>query len=159
MKLIERLIEEGGSDSSSRNFVSPKISENVVRLIGRHFPSYVESDYSKKKKKHRENVCFEKVDRFRSEIQLEGYPLRGLSLFRFGSDSHFPKLETRLSNLRGILGQLFPNSTSSSKKKKTTREANDVVLIVPSTGGEVFSKKEPDIGSSVAQNLWNLTRN
>ncbi|GFV43465.1 transposable element Tcb2 transposase [Trichonephila clavipes] len=43
MKLIERLIEEGGSDSSSRNFVSPKISENVVRLIGRHFPSYVES--------------------------------------------------------------------------------------------------------------------
>ncbi|GFY09498.1 piggyBac transposable element-derived protein 4 [Trichonephila clavipes] len=36
MKLIELLIEEGGSDSSSRNFVSPKISENVVRLIGRH---------------------------------------------------------------------------------------------------------------------------
>ncbi|GFY04928.1 hypothetical protein TNCV_2175841 [Trichonephila clavipes] len=51
MKLIERLIEEGGSDSSSRNFVSLKISENVVRLIGRHFPSYVESDCSKKKKK------------------------------------------------------------------------------------------------------------
>ncbi|GFV18733.1 uncharacterized protein LOC103524116 [Trichonephila clavipes] len=50
MKLIERLIEEGGSDSSSRNFVSPKISENVVRLIGRHFPSYVESDCSKKQK-------------------------------------------------------------------------------------------------------------
>ncbi|GFT90184.1 piggyBac transposable element-derived protein 4 [Trichonephila clavipes] len=48
MNLIERLIE-GGSDSSSRNFVSPKISENVVRLIGRHFPSYVESDCSKKK--------------------------------------------------------------------------------------------------------------
>ncbi|GFS99700.1 piggyBac transposable element-derived protein 4 [Trichonephila clavipes] len=44
MKLIERLIEEGGSDSSSRNFVSPTISENVVRLIGRHFPSHVESD-------------------------------------------------------------------------------------------------------------------
>ncbi|GFX29788.1 piggyBac transposable element-derived protein 4 [Trichonephila clavipes] len=41
MKLIERLIEEGGSDCSSRNFVSPKISENVVHLIGRHFPSYV----------------------------------------------------------------------------------------------------------------------
>ncbi|GFX93021.1 piggyBac transposable element-derived protein 4 [Trichonephila clavipes] len=60
MKLIERLIEEGGSDSSSRSFVSAKISENVVRLIGRHFPSYVESDCSKKKKKkkkHRENVC------------------------------------------------------------------------------------------------------
>ncbi|GFT25566.1 hypothetical protein TNCV_1965021 [Trichonephila clavipes] len=57
MKLIERLIEEGGSDSGSRNFVGPKISENVVRLIGRHFPSYVESDSSKKKKKkHRENV-------------------------------------------------------------------------------------------------------
>ncbi|GFY04927.1 hypothetical protein TNCV_2175831 [Trichonephila clavipes] len=56
MKLIERLIEEGGSDSSSRNFVSLKISENVVRLIGRHFPSYVESECSKKKK-HRENVC------------------------------------------------------------------------------------------------------
>ncbi|GFW58563.1 piggyBac transposable element-derived protein 4 [Trichonephila clavipes] len=54
MKLIERLIEEGGSDSiySSRNFVSPKISENVVRLVGRHFPSYVESDCSKKKKKN-----------------------------------------------------------------------------------------------------------
>ncbi|GFX13278.1 hypothetical protein TNCV_2907011 [Trichonephila clavipes] len=50
MKLIEQLIEEGGSDSSSRNFVSPKISENVVRLIGRHFPSYVESDCSKKQK-------------------------------------------------------------------------------------------------------------
>ncbi|GFX97141.1 piggyBac transposable element-derived protein 4 [Trichonephila clavipes] len=48
MKLIERLIEEGGSNSSSRNFVSPKISENVVRLVGRHFPSYVESDCSKK---------------------------------------------------------------------------------------------------------------
>ncbi|GFW71793.1 piggyBac transposable element-derived protein 4 [Trichonephila clavipes] len=47
MKLIERLIE-GGSDSSSRNFASPKISENVVRLVGRHFPSYVESDCSKK---------------------------------------------------------------------------------------------------------------
>ncbi|GFT38321.1 hypothetical protein TNCV_2638831 [Trichonephila clavipes] len=50
MKLIERLIEEGGSDSGSRNFVGPKISENVVRLIGRHFPSYVESDSSHKKK-------------------------------------------------------------------------------------------------------------
>ncbi|GFW95143.1 piggyBac transposable element-derived protein 4 [Trichonephila clavipes] len=49
MKLIERLIEEGGSDSSSRNFASPNISENVVRLVGRHFPSYVESDCSKKK--------------------------------------------------------------------------------------------------------------
>ncbi|GFY13482.1 hypothetical protein TNCV_1803531 [Trichonephila clavipes] len=48
MKLIERLIEEGGSDSSSRNFASPNISENVVRLVGRHFPSYVESDCSKK---------------------------------------------------------------------------------------------------------------
>ncbi|GFU77926.1 piggyBac transposable element-derived protein 4 [Trichonephila clavipes] len=36
MKLIERLIEEGGSDSSSRNFASPNISENVVRLVGRH---------------------------------------------------------------------------------------------------------------------------
>ncbi|GFX49557.1 hypothetical protein TNCV_4901991 [Trichonephila clavipes] len=48
MKLIERLIEKGGSDSSSRNFVSPKISENVFRLIGRHFPSYVESNCSKK---------------------------------------------------------------------------------------------------------------
>ncbi|GFY14362.1 hypothetical protein TNCV_1021271 [Trichonephila clavipes] len=52
MKLIERLIEEGGG---SRNFVGPEISENVVRLIGRHFPSYVESDSSKKKKEHREN--------------------------------------------------------------------------------------------------------
>ncbi|GFW39585.1 hypothetical protein TNCV_3187561 [Trichonephila clavipes] len=50
MKLIERLIEEGGSDSGSRNFVGRKISENVIRLIGRHFPSYVESDTSKKKK-------------------------------------------------------------------------------------------------------------
>ncbi|GFV28956.1 piggyBac transposable element-derived protein 4 [Trichonephila clavipes] len=48
MKLIERLIEEGGSDSSSRNFASPNISENVVRLVGRHVPSYVESDCSKK---------------------------------------------------------------------------------------------------------------
>ncbi|GFU24270.1 hypothetical protein TNCV_3395901 [Trichonephila clavipes] len=48
MKLVERLIEEGGSDSGSRNFASPNISENVVRLVGRHFPSYVESDYSKK---------------------------------------------------------------------------------------------------------------
>ncbi|GFW62799.1 hypothetical protein TNCV_2625621 [Trichonephila clavipes] len=47
MKLIERLIEEGGSDSGSRNFVAPKISENVVRLVGRHFPSYVESNSSK----------------------------------------------------------------------------------------------------------------
>ncbi|GFY52263.1 transposon Ty3-I Gag-Pol polyprotein [Trichonephila inaurata madagascariensis] len=43
MKLIE-----GGSDSGSRNFVTPKIFENVVRLVGRHFPSYVESDSSKK---------------------------------------------------------------------------------------------------------------
>ncbi|GFS81605.1 piggyBac transposable element-derived protein 4 [Trichonephila clavipes] len=49
MKLIERLIEEGGSDSGSRNFVGPKISENVVRLVGRHFPSYVESDSPTKK--------------------------------------------------------------------------------------------------------------
>ncbi|GFV13817.1 transposable element Tcb1 transposase [Trichonephila clavipes] len=56
MKLIERLIEEGGSDSSSRNFVSPKISENVVRLIGRHFPSYVESDRSRKQKTSRKCV-------------------------------------------------------------------------------------------------------
>ncbi|GFV79601.1 hypothetical protein TNCV_1724261 [Trichonephila clavipes] len=56
MKLIERLIEEGGSDSGSRNFVGPKVSENVVRLIGRQFPSYVESDF-KKKKENRENVC------------------------------------------------------------------------------------------------------
>ncbi|GFX56501.1 tnp_zf-ribbon_2 domain-containing protein [Trichonephila clavipes] len=51
MKLIERLKEERGSDSDSRNFVGPKISENVVRLIGRHFPSYVESDSSKKKRR------------------------------------------------------------------------------------------------------------
>ncbi|GFW45672.1 uncharacterized protein TNCV_3246091 [Trichonephila clavipes] len=57
MKLIERLIEEGGSDSGSRNFVGPKISENVVRLIGRHFPSYVESDSSKKKKKNIAKMC------------------------------------------------------------------------------------------------------
>ncbi|GFT20135.1 hypothetical protein TNCV_1945701 [Trichonephila clavipes] len=56
MKLIERLIEEGGGDSSSRNFVSPKMFENIVRLTGRHFPSYVESDCSKKK--HRENVWY-----------------------------------------------------------------------------------------------------
>ncbi|GFW72256.1 putative DD41D transposase [Trichonephila clavipes] len=65
MKLIERLIEEGCSDSSSRNFVSLKISENVVRLIGRHFPSYVESDCSKKK--HRENMCDE------AHFWLNGY--------------------------------------------------------------------------------------
>ncbi|GFX17678.1 piggyBac transposable element-derived protein 4 [Trichonephila clavipes] len=50
MKLIERLIEEGSSDSGSRNFTGSKISENEVRLIGRHFPSYVESDSSHKKK-------------------------------------------------------------------------------------------------------------
>ncbi|GFT94517.1 piggyBac transposable element-derived protein 4 [Trichonephila clavipes] len=56
-KLIERLIEEGGSDYGSRNFVGPKISENVVRLIGRHFPSYVESDSSKKKKKNIAKMC------------------------------------------------------------------------------------------------------
>ncbi|GFY14891.1 hypothetical protein TNCV_234411 [Trichonephila clavipes] len=49
MKLIERLIEEGGSDSGSPNFVAPKTSENVVRLIGRHFPSYVKSDSLEKK--------------------------------------------------------------------------------------------------------------
>ncbi|GFY06669.1 piggyBac transposable element-derived protein 4 [Trichonephila clavipes] len=49
MKLIERLIEEGGSDSSSRNFASPNISENVVRLVGRHFPSYVEIMNAKQK--------------------------------------------------------------------------------------------------------------
>ncbi|GFS59252.1 hypothetical protein TNIN_240661 [Trichonephila inaurata madagascariensis] len=35
MKLIEGLIEEG--DSGYRNFVIPTISENVVRLIGRHY--------------------------------------------------------------------------------------------------------------------------
>ncbi|GFW32580.1 piggyBac transposable element-derived protein 4 [Trichonephila clavipes] len=52
MKLIERLIEEGGSDSIVLETLFPlKFSENVVRLIGRHFPSYVESDCSKKKKK------------------------------------------------------------------------------------------------------------
>ncbi|GFX97037.1 uncharacterized protein TNCV_1997691 [Trichonephila clavipes] len=80
MKLIERLIEKGGSDSGSRNFVGPKISENVVRLIRRHFPSYVESDSSKKKKKeHRENVCKEVAEASMQSAALEEVTLTNSS--------------------------------------------------------------------------------
>ncbi|GFW55986.1 piggyBac transposable element-derived protein 4 [Trichonephila clavipes] len=71
MKLIERLIEEGGSDSSSRNFVSSKISENVVHLIGRHFPSYVESDCSKKKTSRKCVVCNLKINDKGKRIRKE----------------------------------------------------------------------------------------
>ncbi|GFU97352.1 piggyBac transposable element-derived protein 4 [Trichonephila clavipes] len=76
MKLIERLIEEAGSDSSSRNFVSAKISQNVIRLIGRHLPSYVESDCSKKQKTTRKcGVCNLKINdngiRIRKETRFQ----------------------------------------------------------------------------------------
>ncbi|GFW39568.1 piggyBac transposable element-derived protein 4 [Trichonephila clavipes] len=56
MKLIERLIEEGGSESGSRNFVGCKISEKCHSFNRKALPSYAESDSSKKKKEHRENV-------------------------------------------------------------------------------------------------------
>ena len=50
MKLIERLIEEGGSvhEISIRNY-AVKHYENVTRLTGRHFPSYVENSTTKSK--------------------------------------------------------------------------------------------------------------
>ncbi|GBM38918.1 hypothetical protein AVEN_271036-1 [Araneus ventricosus] len=48
MKLVERVIEVGGTDPSVRRYVTPKESENVIRLIGSHFPSFLESDCSEK---------------------------------------------------------------------------------------------------------------
>ncbi|GFT08832.1 piggyBac transposable element-derived protein 4 [Nephila pilipes] len=56
MKLIERLIEEGGKNSGSRNCVTPTSFENIVRLFGRHFPSYVENELSRKNKRVRKYV-------------------------------------------------------------------------------------------------------
>ncbi|GBO33939.1 hypothetical protein AVEN_8355-1 [Araneus ventricosus] len=76
MKLVERLIEVGGTDPSTHRYVTPKESENVVRLIGRHFPSYVESDCSKKRRLVRKCVvCYlatnENGKRIRRETRFE----------------------------------------------------------------------------------------
>ncbi|GBO03512.1 PiggyBac transposable element-derived protein 4 [Araneus ventricosus] len=76
MKLVERLIEVGGTDPSTHRYVTPKESENVVRLIGRHFPSYVESECSKKRKSVRKCVvcCLatnENGKRIRRETRFE----------------------------------------------------------------------------------------
>lgn len=76
MKLVERLIEEGGTNQGVRSSINPKESENVVRLIGRHFPSYVESDASKKRKSVRKCVvcCLATNDngkRIRRETRFE----------------------------------------------------------------------------------------
>ncbi|GFU18714.1 hypothetical protein NPIL_578831 [Nephila pilipes] len=56
MKLIERLIEEGDTDFGCRIRVTLKSFENVVRLKGKHFPSYVESGLSRKNKRVRKCV-------------------------------------------------------------------------------------------------------
>ncbi|GBM40530.1 PiggyBac transposable element-derived protein 4 [Araneus ventricosus] len=49
MKLIERLIEVTVCNPSTRRGPFPKSEENVVRLTGRHFPSYVDESESRKK--------------------------------------------------------------------------------------------------------------
>lgn len=61
MKLIERLIEEGGSihEQNVRNY-TVKHSENVTRLTGRHFPSYVDNGGSRKLKSRQCVVCSQK---------------------------------------------------------------------------------------------------
>lgn len=59
MKLIERLIEDAGVISvahTSHNFTT-KASENVMRLTGRHFPSYVEPNSIKKTPSRKCYVC------------------------------------------------------------------------------------------------------
>ncbi|GBM08915.1 PiggyBac transposable element-derived protein 4 [Araneus ventricosus] len=56
MKLIERLIEVTVCNPSTRRGPFPKSEENVVRLTGRHFPSYV--DESESRKKSRKCVVF-----------------------------------------------------------------------------------------------------
>ncbi|GBN36110.1 PiggyBac transposable element-derived protein 4 [Araneus ventricosus] len=49
MKLIERLIEVTGRNPSTRLGPFPKSEGNVVRLTGRHFPSFVDESESRKK--------------------------------------------------------------------------------------------------------------
>lgn len=55
MKLIERLIEEGGEVKTMNTSVI-KSSENVARLTGRHFPSYVPDTGLRKKNPARKCV-------------------------------------------------------------------------------------------------------
>ncbi|XP_055928749.1 piggyBac transposable element-derived protein 4-like [Argiope bruennichi] len=76
MKLIERLIEEGNTYPDIHNFITPKGSENVARFVGRHFPSYVQKDSTKKRKSVRKCVvcCLQQNDngkRIRRETRFE----------------------------------------------------------------------------------------
>ncbi|GBN05768.1 hypothetical protein AVEN_82480-1 [Araneus ventricosus] len=52
MKLIERLIEVTVCNPSTRRGPFLKSEENVVRLTGRHFPSYVDESESRKKSRN-----------------------------------------------------------------------------------------------------------
>ncbi|GBO11207.1 hypothetical protein AVEN_63035-1 [Araneus ventricosus] len=69
-KLIERLIEVTGCSVSTRRGPFPKSEENVVRLTGRHFPSYVdESESSKKSRKCA--VCSLKINQNSKRVLRE----------------------------------------------------------------------------------------
>lgn len=76
LQLIERLIEKGGMQSSHRYTKTVKTSENVIRLTGRHFPSYVPNTLLKKKNPCRLcKVCAQKMNcngkRVRRETRFE----------------------------------------------------------------------------------------
>ena len=74
MKLIERLIEEGSSvqepPPNVRSYVV-KHPENVTRLTGRHFPSYVEKNDAKKAKPRICAVCSQKKNANGKRIRRE----------------------------------------------------------------------------------------
>lgn len=72
MKLIERLIEEGGcvQEPSARGYCL-KSTENVTRLTGRHFPSKVEDNDKRKAKARKCVVCSQKQNENGKRIHRE----------------------------------------------------------------------------------------
>ncbi|GBO20913.1 PiggyBac transposable element-derived protein 4 [Araneus ventricosus] len=70
MKLIERLIEVTVCNPSTRRGPFPKSEENVVRLTGRHFPSYVDESESRKKSR-KCAVCSLKINENGKRVRRE----------------------------------------------------------------------------------------
>ncbi|GBM08941.1 PiggyBac transposable element-derived protein 4 [Araneus ventricosus] len=70
MKLIERLIEVTVCNPSTRRGPFPKSEENVVRLTGRHFPSYVDESESRKKSR-KCVVCSLKINENGKRVRRE----------------------------------------------------------------------------------------
>lgn len=60
MKLIEKLIEVGEINHVDRCQTNSNATENVIRLIGRHFPSYVEKRSDKHNPARKCVVCSSK---------------------------------------------------------------------------------------------------